>query len=361
MQCKAAVLEDAPGKLVVDDIELDSPAAEEILIRTAAAGVCHSDLHFMQGKFPHALPAVLGHESAGVVEEVGSAVRGIRPGDHVITCLSVFCGRCDFCMVGSPHLCRKEDVDRPAGGKQRMTRGGEPVHQFLNTSSFAEYMLVHENAAVRVRPDMPLDKAALIGCGVTTGVGAVFNTAGVRPGETVAVAGCGGIGLAAVQGAKIAGAGRIIAIDKVAGKLDMARRMGATDVVDVSAADPVEAVVELTSGGVHHSFEAIGLASAAQQCFEMLRPGGTATVIGMVPAGQRIELDGYTLLRERKIQGSTMGSNRFRVDMPRYVDMYLSGRLELDALVSATAPLSEINECYEVLEEGEVARQIITF
>ncbi|MGW5648477.1 Zn-dependent alcohol dehydrogenase [Saccharopolyspora sp. NPDC003752] len=361
MQCKAAVLETAPGPLVISDVDLDSPGPNEILIRTAAAGVCHSDLHFMEAKYPHPLPVVLGHESAGVIEAVGSAVTGLAPGDHVITCLSVFCGHCEYCTTGRPNLCTKEDVVRPADGPQRLSRGGEPMHQFLNTSSFAEHMLVHEHAAVKIRPDMPLDKAALIGCGVTTGLGAVFNTAGVRPGETVAVIGCGGIGLAAIQGAAIAGAGRVIAVDRLPGKLRLAAKFGATDVVDASDVDAVQAVLELTSGGVEHSFEAVGLASAAEQSFQMLRPGGTATIIGMIPFGEKISLDGYSFLRERKIQGSTMGSNRFRVDMPRYVDMYLSGKLDLDSMISGTTTLAGINEAYENLKRGEVARQLITF
>lgn len=361
MQCKAAVLETAPGSLVISDIDIDEPGPDEILVRTAAAGVCHSDLHFMEATYPYPLPAVLGHESAGVIEAVGSSVRGLAVGDHVITCLSVFCGHCEYCTTGRPNLCGKHDVVRPANGPQRLSRDGEVMHQFLNTSSFAEYMLVHEHAAVKIRPDMPLDKAALIGCGVTTGLGAVFNTAGVRPGEAVAVIGCGGIGLSAIQGAAIAGAGRVIAIDRVPGKLSLAASFGATDVIDSSDVDAVAAVLELTSGGVDHAFEAIGLTATAQQSFGMLRPGGTATIIGLIPVGERIELDGAAFLGERRIQGSAMGSNRFRVDMPRYVDMYLSGKLDLDSMVSATLPLTDINKAYDALKTGEVARQLITF
>ncbi|GAA4883374.1 Zn-dependent alcohol dehydrogenase [Saccharopolyspora cebuensis] len=361
MQCKAAVLESAPGPLVIGEIDVDSPAPDEILVRTVAAGVCHSDLHFMEGKYPYPLPVVLGHESAGVVEAVGDRVTGFAPGDHVITCLSVFCGRCDYCLSGRPQLCSKEGVLRPASAPPRLSRDGQPVHQFLFTSSFAEYMLVHQHGAVKIREDMPLDKAALIGCGVTTGAGAVINTAGVRPGETVAVVGCGGIGLSALQGAVIAGAGRVIAIDRVASKLDLARRFGATDVINAAEVDAVAAVRELTAGGVEHSFEAVGVASAAQQCFDMLRPGGTATIIGMIPVGEKVEIDGPSLLQEKRIQGSTMGSNRFRVDMPRYVDMYLAGKLDLDSMVSGTIGLEGINEAYDELKLGEVARQIVLF
>jgi S-(hydroxymethyl)glutathione dehydrogenase/alcohol dehydrogenase len=214
---------------------------------------------------------------------------------------------------------------------------------------------------VKIRPDMPLDKAALIGCGVTTGVGAVMNTAHVRPGEMVAVIGCGGIGLNAIQAAAIVGAGRIIAVDRVASKLDLAKSFGATDVLDASAVDAVGAVMELTGGGVDHAFEAIGLKATAEQAFTMLRKGGTATVIGMIPFGERVEIDGFQLLLEKKLQGSNMGSNRFRVDMPQYIEWYLAGRLKLDELVSAVITLDEINEGFAALRSGEVARQLVSF
>jgi len=235
------------------------------------------------------------------------------------------------------------------------------VHQFFDLASFAEQLLVHENYLVKIRDEMPLDKAALIGCGVTTGVGAVLNTAQVRAGETVAVLGCGGIGLNAIQAAAIAGAGRVIAIDRLASKLAMATVFGATDVVDASADDPVLAVRELTGGGVDHAFEAIGLKATAEAAFAMLGKGGTATVIGMVPFGQRLEIDATSLLSGKRLQGSNMGSNRFRIDMPRYVDCYLHGKLKLDELVSATMTLDDINDGFATLAAGEVARQLILF
>jgi S-(hydroxymethyl)glutathione dehydrogenase/alcohol dehydrogenase len=214
---------------------------------------------------------------------------------------------------------------------------------------------------VKIRPDMPLDKAALIGCGVTTGVGAVTNTAQVRPGEQVVVIGCGGIGLNAIQAAALVGAGRVIAVDRVASKLELAQEFGATDVVNASEVDPVMAVLDLTSGGADHAFEAIGLKETAEQAFTMLRKGGTATVIGMIPIGQKVELDGFQLLLEKKLQGSNMGSNRFRVDMPQYIEWYLAGKLKLDELVSAVIPLEKINDGFAALRQGEVARQLVTF
>jgi S-(hydroxymethyl)glutathione dehydrogenase/alcohol dehydrogenase len=358
---RAAVLQQIPGELVVDEIQIDGCGPREVLIRTAAAGCCHSDLHFMEGKYPYPTPAVLGHESAGVVEAVGAEVTYVAPGDHVITCLSVFCGQCDFCIAGKPNLCTKERVRRAADGRPRLSRDGAPVFQFLDLSSFAEQMLVHEGAVVKIRDDMPLDRAAIIGCGVTTGLGAVFNTARVRVGETVAVIGCGGVGLSAIQGAAIAGAGRIIAVDMVDTKLDLARSMGATDVVNAREDDPVAVVLEMTRGGVDHAFEAIGLKVAAEQAFGMLKPGGCATVIGMIPLGEKVEIHGFALLGERKLQGSNMGSNRFRIDMPRYVDMYLQGKLDLDAMISTRIPLSEVNAAFDRMRTGEIARDVVVF
>lgn len=360
---KAAVLREIRKPLQIEDVELASPGPREVRVRTVAAGVCHSDLHFQNGTYVMPMPVVLGHESAGVVEEVGSEVQYVQPGDHVITCLSVFCGHCAYCVSGRPNLCDKTETRRGPDQTPRISKGGELIQQFADLSSYAEQMLVHEHAVVKIRKDMPLDRAALIGCGVQTGVGAVINTAKVEPGSTVAVIGCGGVGLSAVQGAAIAGAGRIIAVDKVASKLELARAFGATDGVNASEGDPVQQVQALTGGGVDYSFEAIGLKQTAEQAFAMLTRGGTATIIGMLPLGTNIEIPGHIdfFWLEKKLQGSNMGSNRFRVDMPRYVDFYLSGKLNLDDLVSARIKLDEINSAFAALEKGEVARQVIVF
>ncbi|MCL4111937.1 UNVERIFIED_CONTAM: hypothetical protein GTU68_043047 [Idotea baltica] len=228
-------------------------------------------------------------------------------------------------------------------------------------SSFAEKMLVHEQALVKIDKDMPLDKAALIGCGVTTGLGAVFRTAKVAAGESVCVVGAGGIGLAAIQGARISGANKIIAVDMVESKLELAQAMGATHVVNASEVDAVEAVKEITGGGVHHSFEAVGMKVTAEQCFSMLRNGGQATVIGMIPVGTKIEVHGPELLYEKKLTGSNMGSNQFRTDMPRFVDMYIDGRLKLDEMVSNTISLEEINDGFDAMKSGSVARSVVVF
>ncbi|HEY5681202.1 MAG TPA: Zn-dependent alcohol dehydrogenase [Pseudomonadales bacterium] len=358
---KAAVLREINKPLEIEDIQHGDPGPREVLVRTVAAGVCHSDLHFQNGSYPYPLPAVLGHESAGIVEAVGSDVNYVKPGDHVITCLSAFCGHCEYCLTGHMSLCQEPELQRPMDQPQRLNKGDENIWQFLNLSSFAEYMLVHEHAIAKIREDMPLDRAALIGCGVTTGVGAVIHTAKVEPGSTVAVIGCGGIGLSAINGAAIAGAARIIAIDTVESKLDLARKFGATDVVNARESDVIEAVREMTGGGVHYSFEAIGLKQTAEQSFKILQRGGTATVIGMIPVGTNIELHGPEFLMERKMQGSNMGSNRFRVDMPRFVEFYLQGRLHLDDMISRRIRLEDVNDGLAALETGELARSVIMF
>ena len=362
---KAAVLREVGQPLQIEDVSIGKPGPREVLIRTKAAGVCHSDLHFIEGSYPHPLPAVLGHESAGIVEAIGSEVRTVKVGDHVITCLNPYCGHCEVCLTGHMNLCispetRRSKTDEPRLFKEDLSGPGK-MAQFLNLSSFAEMMLVHEHACVAIRKDMPFDRAALIGCSVMTGVGAVIHTSSVRPGETVAVIGCGGVGLATINGAAIAGAGRIIAIDRVPHKLELARQFGATDVINSNDGDAVKQVQELTGGGVHHSFEAIGLKATAEQAFKMLRRGGTANIIGMIPVGTMIELHGADFLGERKIQGSFMGSNRFPVDMPRLVDMYMSGKLKLDELISRRIKLEDVNSAFDELKRGELARSVIVF
>ncbi len=354
---KAAVFREVNVPMEIEQVDVSKPGPREVLIRTKAAGVCHSDLHFWNGTYPGQTPMVLGHESAGVVEAVGSDVHYVKPGDHVITCLSVFCGHCEHCLTGHLSLCQEPETRR----SDRLSLGGGQVGQFANLGSYAEMMLVHEHAIVKIREDMPMDRAALIGCGVMTGVGAVIHTAKVEPGATVAVIGCGGIGLSAINGAAIAGASRIIAVDMLDSKLELARKFGATDVVNAKDKDAVGEVQAMTGGGVHYSFEAIGLKATAEQAFQMLRNGGTATIIGMIPPGQMVAVHGMEFLFEKKIQGSMMGSNRFRVDMPRFVELYLQGRLHLDDLVSRRIKLEDINDAFAALETGEVARSVIMF
>jgi S-(hydroxymethyl)glutathione dehydrogenase / alcohol dehydrogenase len=358
---KAAVLRQAGKPLTIEEVQIDKPGPHEVLIRTVAAGVCHSDLHFVDGTFPPDVPVVVGHESAGIVEQIGSEVRTVKPGDHVITCLSAYCGHCEHCLTGHLSLCENPETRRGPAEKPRLSKDGGTMNQFVNLSSFAEQMLIHQHACVAIRKDMPLDRAALIGCAVTTGVGAVIHTSNVRPGETVAVIGCGGIGLAAINGAAIAGAGRIIGVDVNGSKLNLAKHFGATDVVDAKAGDPVAQVLELTKGGVHHSFEAVGKKETAEQSFRMLRRGGTANIIGLIPPGTKIALDAWDFISERRIQGSNMGSNRFPVDMPRFVDFYMAGKLKLDDMISRRIRLEQINDAFAELKRGELARSIIMF
>ncbi len=359
---KAAVLHAPNQPLTIENVALEKPRSREVVLRTAFAGLCHSDLHFIEGLYPTPTPVVLGHESSGVVEAVGEDVTYVKPGDHVITCLSVFCGTCPQCVTGHPNLCENTDVKMMPGQARRMTwKAGQHMNQAFNLSSFGEQMLVHENAVVKIDDDIPLDRAALVGCGVMTGVGAVFNAAKVEPGATVAVIGCGGVGLSAVNGAALAGAERIIAIDTVASKLELARELGATDTLNASNVDPVEQVRDMTNGGVHYTFEALGTKNTAEQAFQMLRPGGTATIIGMVPFGTKIELHGFDFLRDRKIQGTSMGGNRFRVDMPRLLSLWRQNRLKLDHLISGTLKLDEINEGFARLKSGAPVRQLIDY
>ena len=358
---RAAVLHGVGEPLTVEDVELDDPWPHEVLVRTAACGVCRSDLHFVDGHYATTFPVVPGHEAAGVVEAVGSEVRYVSPGDPVIACMSVFCGRCAYCTGGRPYLCRSPEVRRGPDDSPRLRLRGQPVVQLYELGAYAEQMLVHESALVKVRPDMPLDRAALIGCAVTTGFGAVANTARVSPGATVVVIGCGGVGLSAVNGASIIGAGRIIAVDVQQAKLDQARTVGATDLVDASTVDPVDVVLELTEGGADFTFEALGLRETVEQAFRMLSPGGVATVIGMVPEGQMVEVHAADLLAEKVLQGSNMGSNRFRVDMPYYADLYLEGRLKLDEITSRHIGLDGLDEAFHEMRGGSAGRSIVVF
>jgi S-(hydroxymethyl)glutathione dehydrogenase/alcohol dehydrogenase len=358
---KAAVFHEAHQPLTIEDVEIEKPKRREVLLRTAFAGLCHSDLHFMEGLYPYPTPAVLGHEGSAVVEAVGEDVTYVKPGDHVITCLSVFCGECAQCTTGHTNLCENTEVKLLPGAARRLKWKGQVLHQAFNLSVFAEQMVVHEHAIVKINPEIPLDRAALVGCGVMTGVGAVFNAAKVEPGSTVAVIGCGGIGLSAVNGAALAGAAQIIAIDTNQSKLELAKLMGATDAINASNVDPVAAVKELTGGGVPYSFEAIGLKTTAEQSFAMLRPGGVATIIGMIPFGTKIELHGADFLRDKKIQGTSMGGNRFRVDMPRLLELWRQGRLKLDHLISGQVKLEEINEGFAMLKSGAPVRNLINF
>ncbi len=364
MQMKAAIFRKTHAPLTIESVEVDKPWGREVLVRTAATGVCHSDLHVVDGlgRWPLDRPIVLGHEGAGVVEAVGSDVTTLQPGDHVVACLSGFCGACPQCLDGHPNLCTGGLVQRADSAAPRLSQGGAPLRQFIGIASYAEHMLLHENSVVKIDPDLPLDRAALVGCGVLTGVGAALRTSGLQAGQTVAVFGCGGVGLAIVQGARIGGARQIIGVDVFDGKLEIAKRVGATHVVNSSHDDPVKAIRALTKGGgVDHAFEAVGNAKLVRQAIESLAIRGTATIVGVLPPDATIEFPWMAIRPECRVQTSRMGSNRFRIDIPLYLEFYRQGRLLLDEMVSRRGRLEDINDAFRAMKAGEVARTVLTF
>ncbi len=355
---KAAVMHGVNQPLTIEDVEVDEPRQGEVLVKTSASGVCHSDLHFMEGSYPTQTPIVLGHESAGVVEKVGEGVVNVKPGDRVVIAFVTSCSHCANCVQGKPHLC---DNTGRLGRNDRLKLNGQPMAQFANMSAFAEYQLVSANACVPVPDGVPMEVAALVGCSVMTGVGAVSNTAKIPVGSTVAVIGAGGVGLNVIQGAKLAGASRIIAVDLLENKLAAARDFGATDVVDASSDDAVKKVQEITSGGVDYAFEAIGLAKTAEQCFGMVKRGGKAVVVGMIPVTDSVNLPGVSFLQEKGIIGSFYGSTRQTYDMPWLMELYRQKRLKIDELITKRWKLDQINEAYDSLKQGEVNRSVLLF
>jgi S-(hydroxymethyl)glutathione dehydrogenase / alcohol dehydrogenase len=364
MQMNAAVFRKVREPLTIESVDVDKPWGREVLVRTAATGVCHSDLHVVDGLGRFALdrPIVLGHEGSGVVEAVGADVTTVKPGDHVVACLSGFCGSCPQCLDGHPNLCTGGIVTRPDGAAPRLSQGGEPLRQFIGISSYAERMLLHENSLVKIDADIPLDRAALVGCGVLTGVGAALRSSGLQAGQTVAVFGCGGVGLSIVQGARIGGARQIIGVDVFDHKLELARRLGATHTINGAQDDPVKAIRTLTRGlGVDHAFEAVGNAKLVRQAIESLAIRGTATIVGVMPPDAMIEFPWMAIRPECKVQTSRMGSNRFRMDIPLYLEFYRQGRLLLDEMVSRRGRLDDINEAFRAMKAGEVARSVLTF
>ena len=364
MKTKAAVLYEANTPMVIETVDLQEPQEGEVLVKVAAAGVCHSDFHIMKGEWAWPMPAILGPEGAGIVERVGPGVTRVKPGQSVILNFRANCGTCRYCIIGRPVLCNGAGGQRHTlfDGTSRLSKNGETIHHMARTSCFSEYTVVPESGAVPVRSDMPLDKACLVGCAVMTGVGAVTNTAHIEAGSIVAVIGCGGVGLNSVQGAALAGASQIVAIDMLDNKLDYARQFGATDVVNAGNGDAVARVKEITSGGVDYAFEAIGNSHTIRQAYEMLAPGGLAVVVGMAPEDDEVSINALSLPRtECGIIGSWYGGARPWVDLPKIAALYLSGRLQIDPMISRTYPLEEINVAYDALAAGEVARSIILF
>ena len=355
---KAAVLWERRTPLVIEEIDIADPAPGEARVKIGVSGVCHSDLHQINRDTPSLPPLVLGHEAAGVVEAVGPGVTRVKPGDRVISAFGMRCGECFFCVRGEYHLCAA-----PVPQHVRISKDGRKLNPFLAIGSFAEYANIDARNLVVIPESMPLDAAALIACGVSTGIGAVITTAGVEPGASVVVIGIGGVGLNVVQGAALAGAAKIIAVDLHDHKLELAREFGATHGINAREGDTIERVRELTGGwGADYAFEVIGNPRTIQQAYEMVRRGGTAVVVGLAPEEAEISVSAPGMMRTgKRLLGCNYGSIRPQYDIPRYVDLYLNGRIKLDELISRRFRLEEINDAFTAMEAGEVARGVVVF
>ncbi len=363
---KAVVLHAVDQPVVVEEVELDEVREDEVRLKMVASGVCHSDYSVMDGTIPMELPLVLGHEGAGIIEEVGDHVTAVKPGDHVVLAYIPQCGRCYYCTIGQPNLCETTAMTRVGtlpNGHRPILRDGEPLNQMTGIGTMSEYAIVHETSLVPIDPDIPLDKAALVGCGVMTDVGAAINTARVQPGASAAIFGAGGVGLNVIQGAATAGANTIIAVDTNPLKLEFAKRFGATHTVNASNADPVTAIQELTAGrGADYTFEAIGIPEVMRQAYDSARRGGTVTIIGMARPNTEVALPAPMIVRdEKKILGSYYGSTRQRVDIPRLLNLYRTGQLKLDELITKTYPVDEAQQAFDDLAAGKNARGVLIF
>ncbi|HRW37289.1 MAG: Zn-dependent alcohol dehydrogenase [Acidimicrobiales bacterium] len=347
-----------------DDIEIAPPGPGEVKVKVVASGVCHSDLSVLNGTIPLPTPILLGHEGAGVVEEVGDGVTTVAPGDHVVLSFVPACGECYTCKHGQAYLCEKSAAQAAAGlldGTTRLTSGGAPLHQMACLGTFGPYAIVPEISMVKIPDDVPLDVAALIGCGVLTGVGAALNTASIQAGDTVAVIGCGGVGLNVIQGAKIAGATTIIAIDMVASKLEMAKEFGATHTIDASEGDPVGAAMAINGRGADVAFEVIGLGATMEQAINTARPGGEVILVGVPRMDVFLNLNAaFTFLYTAKsIKGCWYGSSNVHDDVPKLLDLWRRGELKLKELISKEIDNEHVNEAFEDMKAGTVARSVI--
>ncbi|MBP1684778.1 MAG: Zn-dependent alcohol dehydrogenase [Deltaproteobacteria bacterium] len=360
---KAAVMYNYNEPLKIESVDLKPPREDEVVVKVVASGICHSDLSVIKGNLPMLPPTILGHEGAGIVEEVGKAVTNVTPGDHVVLSWVPDCGRCHFCVAGKPHLCERLYLVMMEGREGVFLKDGMEILRFNSVSSFSERTLVREDACIKIQDDAPLDRACLVGCGVMTGVGAAINTAKVRPGQTVAVFGCGGVGLNVIQGAALCAAGKIIAVDLVDQKLQWAKEFGATDVVNGKDVDAVDAIRSLTNGlGVDYAFEVIGAPAPITQAFMSIKRGGAAVLVGVPPFGQEISLPAAMIpLEEKSLLGSLYGSANMRRDIPNLIGLYMQKRLKLDELISRRIKLDEVNAAFEAMEKGEVARSVIMF
>jgi S-(hydroxymethyl)glutathione dehydrogenase/alcohol dehydrogenase len=369
MQSRAAVAWE-PGKpLSMETVEVAPPKEGEVLLRVVASGVCHTDAYTLSGEDPEGLfPAILGHEGGAVVEEVGAGVAGLQPGDHVIPLYTPECGKCSFCTSGKTNLCQAIRVTQGKGvmpdGTSRFSQNGKTLYHYMGTSTFSEYTVLPEIAVAKISKKAPLGKVCLLGCGITTGVGAVLNTAKVKPGSTVAVFGLGGIGLSVIQGAVIARAGRIIGVDINPDKFPMAEAMGATDCVNPKDHnDPIQnVIVDLTDGGVDYSFECVGNVDLMRAALECCHKGwGESTIIGVAGAGKEISTRPFQLVTGRVWRGTAFGGVKGRSQLPGLVDDYLEGRLKVDEMVTHTMPIEEINHAFDLMHEGKSIRSVVTF
>lgn len=361
---KGAVLYGYNEPLRVELVNVKPPREDEVVVKLVASGVCHTDLSVVQGKLPVPPPAILGHEGAGIVEEVGSAVTHLQPGDHVVLSWVQSCGSCAYCTAGRHYLCDFGIRKAMEGQEAVFTKDGMDIARMAGVASFAERTVVRASGAIKIRPDAPLDRACLVGCGVMTGVGAVINTARMRPGETAAVFGCGGVGLNVIQGAALCGAATIIAVDLLPRKLAWAKEFGATACINPQeVSDVPDAIRSLTDGvGVDYAFEVIGVPAVITQAFLSTRRGGKAIIVGVPGFGQDVSIPGSILaLEERGVVGSLYGSANMRRDIPRLVDLYMNRKLKIDELISRRITLDEVNDAFTAMEQGEVARSVIMY
>ena len=364
MKAKAAVLYEVKKPLVVEDVELMEPQAGEVRVKWAANGVCHSDLHVITGDYPHPLPVVLGHEASGVVEKVGPGVETVKAGDHVCSSYIPSCGRCWYCIGGQPTMCALRDKPRwfMLDGTPRLSKNGHGLHHFLTVAGYATHAVLPEHSVIPIRKDAPLDVACLVSCGVLAGAGPVFNRAKVQPGATVAVWGCGGVGLNTIQMARIMGAGKIIAVDVMKQKLAWAEEFGATHVVDASKGDPVAEVHAISgTGGVDYAFEVVGTQKTIEQALLATHRGGTCVVVGVSPAGTKISIDPGLFLQQRVLTGSSFGGGHQRTDVPMLIDLYMSGKYRLDEMITRRVPLEDLNAAFDAMLAGEVKRSVVVY
>lgn len=368
MKIRAAVAFEAGRPLEIEEVDLEGPRQGECLVRLVATGVCHTDAYTLSGADAEGLfPVVLGHEGAGVVEEIGPGVRGLEVGDHVIPLYTAECRECKFCLSGKTNLCGRVRETQGQGvmpdGTSRLSHQGKMLHHYMGTSTFGEYTVVPEVSLAKIRKDAPLDKVCLLGCGVTTGIGAVLNTAKVEPGSSVAVFGLGGIGLSVVQGAVLAGAERIIGVDTNPKKFELAGQFGATEFVNPNEVDDTEAaIIDTTDGGVDYSFECVGnveLMGTALRCTH--KGWGQSIIIGVAGAGEEIHARPFLLVTGRSWRGTAFGGVKGRTQLPGYVDRYLSGRIKIDEMISSTMPLERINEAFDSMHDGTAIRTVIVY